>query len=150
MNRKYLKSILIVLACFILDRLSKMLIVANMSLGDSIKVIDDFFYIHHVINTGAAWSMFNRHTYLLTLLSIVAIVILLYLLRNSKGLSYYAILIIIGGALGNLYDRVLYGYVVDFLDFIIIGYDYPVFNIADSFVVIGFILLVIDTLRGNK
>ncbi|MBR2809687.1 MAG: signal peptidase II [Erysipelotrichaceae bacterium] len=150
MNRKYLKSILIVLVCFILDRLSKMLIVANMSLGDSVKVIDGFFYIHHVINTGAAWSMFNRHTYLLTLLSIVAIVILLYLLRNSKGLSYYAILIIIGGALGNLYDRVLYGYVVDFLDFIIIGYDYPVFNIADSFVVIGFILLVIDTLRGNK
>ena len=103
MNRKYLKSILIVLVCFILDRLSKMLIVANMSLGDSVKVIDGFFYINHVINTGAAWSMFNRHTYLLTLLSIVAIVILLYLLRNSKGLSYYAILIIIGGALGNLY-----------------------------------------------
>ena len=82
---------------------------------------------------------------------IVVFLIVYYLLKNKVyWVEKYSLLLIISGAVGNLIDRIMYGYVIDFLDFIIFGYDFPVFNIADSFITIGAIGLIISILFLNK
>ena len=82
---------------------------------------------------------------------IVIFLIVYYLLKNKVyWVEKYSLLLIISGAVGNLIDRIMYGYVIDFLDFIIFGYDFPVFNIADSFITIGAIGLIISILFLNK
>ena len=82
---------------------------------------------------------------------VVVFLIVYYLLKNKVyWVEKYSLLLIISGAVGNLIDRIMYGYVIDFLDFIIFGYDFPVFNIADSFITIGAIGLIISILFLNK
>ena len=84
-------------------------------------------------------------------MKIVVCFIVYYLLKNKVyWVEKYSLLLIISGAVGNLIDRIMYGYVIDFLDFIIFGYDFPVFNIADSFITIGAIGLIISILFLNK
>lgn len=134
----------------IIDITSKLLISNFMNVGESIVVISNFFNITYVRNTGAAWSILSGRTWLLIIVSLIIIAfIIFYILKNNpkymvEKISYSMIL---GGAIGNLIDRVIYGYVVDFLDFNIFGYDYPIFNLADSFILIGVIILAIYTWR---
>lgn len=129
----------------IIDQLTKMFIDKSMT------IIDGFFYINPVNNYGAAWSVFNDKTIFLILSSIVILVVLLryqsYFKMNIRNKIAFGLLY--GGLLGNLLDRIVFGYVRDFLDFIIFGYDYPVFNLADASLVIGMILLVIAILKGE-
>lgn len=120
--------------------------------GKGIEIIKDFFYITEVKNTGGAWGMFSGDVILLAIISVVVLVILYYFLRSEKHLTklsitYYAMLF--AGIIGNFIDRVVNGYVIDFLNFYIFGYDYPVFNIADIFIVLGIILMIIDVVRGE-
>ena len=137
---------------FIIDIVSKIIVSNLMNVNDSIMVIKDFFYISYVRNTGAAWSMFSGERLGLIIVSLIIICFIIYYILNNKPknklekLSYGLIL---GGSFGNLFDRVCYGYVVDFLDFIIFGYDYPIFNLADSFIFVGVLLLIIYTWRCN-
>ena len=139
-----------------IDLISKVIVSNLLEVYDSVKVINNFFYISYVKNTGAAWSMFSNSTWFVILLSLIIIVCLfIYIYKNKPGslmekISYSMIL---GGALGNFLDRIIYGYVIDFLDFMVFGYDYPIFNLADTFIVIGVIMLLICTWRcrdGNK
>lgn len=129
----------------IIDQLTKMFIDKSMT------IIDGFFYINPINNYGAAWSVFNDKTIFLILSSIVILVVLLryqsYFKMNIRNKIAFGLLY--GGLLGNLLDRIVFGYVRDFLDFIIFGYDYPVFNLADASLVIGMILLVIAILKGE-
>lgn len=131
----------LILFAILLDQLIKYLIVHNMELNSSIPVIDPIFYLTYVQNFGAAFSILqNQKTVFIVITSVVAVSLLLVIIKN-KAKYHKALLIsfsmIIGGGVGNLIDRIRYGYVVDFFDFKI----WPVFNIADMFVVCGTFLL---------
>lgn len=124
----------------------------NVIPGRGIEIIKDFFYITEVKNTGGAWGMFSGNVLLLAVISAVVVIVLYYFLKNEKSLSklsitYYAMLF--AGIIGNFIDRLFNGYVIDYLNFYIFGYDFPVFNIADIFIVLGIILMIIDVIRGE-
>lgn len=129
------KTVFITLAVFLLDRISKVIAVAALSKGpvDVFK----YFSFHLVGNTGAAFGMFNNLNGLLIFLMAAVIAFIIYNWRDLAEMkapfSYYGMCFILGGAFGNLYDRIFLGYVVDFLDFRV----WPVFNLADSFVCVG-------------
>jgi signal peptidase II len=146
--------LLIVLA----DQATKLRVRHFMNIGDSFRVWGDFFRITYVTNTGAAFSfslgtdLYNRIFFTIT--TLVATGLLLFLLhKTDEILPSAAFAMIIGGAIGNLIDRIAYGAVVDFLDFDffdIIIERWPVFNVADSMITIAVVLLIIDTLRSIK
>ena len=134
-----------------LDQLSKSIIVQTLKLNETIVVIKDFFNITYVQNKGAGFSILQGQMTFFYIITIIALILLSYLLYKSKDkISIIAYLFMIGGAIGNFIDRLLLGYVVDFLDFYIFNYNYPVFNIADSFLTIGVILLIISVLKEKK
>lgn len=144
--------IILTIVFLIIDIVSKLIVSNLMNVNDSIVVIKDFFYITYVRNTGAAWSIFAGKTWLLIIVSLIIIFFIVGYIYKNKPKSKFEILgysMILGGAIGNLIDRVIYGYVIDFLDFYIFGYDYPIFNLADSFILIGVILLIIYTWRSK-
>jgi signal peptidase II len=138
-----------------LDLFSKYLVEAHLHFGDKKEVIEGFFYLTHVRNPGAAFGLFATAPQDLRLvffigISVVAIgIIISFFRRLAPGdrLSALALGFILGGALGNLVDRVRYGEVVDFLHFRLWqGYSWPDFNLADSFIVVGVALLLLDLL----
>ena len=115
-----------------------------MQLGDKIEVIKGFFYIGYTKNTGAAWGIFSGHTEYLAIFSVVATLGLIYmLLLMKRGLAAFSVALVIAGAIGNAIDRIRLGFVIDFIDTYIFGYDFPTFNIADSAITVGMILLLI-------
>lgn len=148
MNKKtYIIAVLIL----IIDQVSKSLIEIFFKLNESVMVIKDFFYITVVHNTGGAWSIFSNHSYLFIIASIVAIVLLIKFMFGFKNnlRNSIAFASLFGGIFSNLADRLFLGYVRDFLDFKIFGYDYPIFNIADIAIVVGVILLIIAVIKGD-
>src|SRR5581483_4207857 len=150
------RAIHLLLSLFVvlLDRWTKRLVAARISMYAHIQVIPGFFRITHTENTGAAFSLFadspsHWKTALLIGFSIIAMVVVLLLLWKQKHgptLSGVALALILGGAVGNLWDRVASGRVVDFLLFYIRQYQWPVFNLADSAIVAGASLLIIEIL----
>ena len=142
------KEVLFVIILFIVDIISKVLIENNLELYESIDIIKGFFSITYVQNTGAAWSIMEGKMIFFYIISIIGLVFMYYLYKNAKdnNIEKYAVLMMVGGTLGNLYDRVLYQYVRDFLDFIIFGYDFPVFNFADTFLCCGVFLYLVKIL----
>lgn len=140
-------SILIIAA----DQLSKFFIVSNFQLGESIKIIDGFLYITHTRNTGAAWGIFGEHTEYLAIFSVVAtIALIILLLYIKRAFGAFSLALIIGGAVGNAIDRIRLGWVVDFIDAYIFGYDFPAFNVADSAITAGVFLLIIYMLFVHR
>jgi signal peptidase II len=132
-----------------LDQWTKWLVVHNMNLYESIPVIDGFFYITSHRNRGAAFGILQNKQWLFIAITFVVIVFVLYYLwqlKNERPLMSYAFSLILGGALGNLIDRIENGQVVDFLHFQFGSYQFPIFNFADSAIVVGVILLVLLTL----
>lgn len=151
-------AISVIVIVFILDQFSKYYIETNAQLFHHLEIIPNFFYLRYLKNTGAAWSMLSNHTSLLTVVSIVEIGILIYFLidvmKKKQKWLVFAISLMIGGALGNLFDRFFLHYVRDFLDFYIFGYDFPVFNIADSALCVGAFILIVwmifEPKKGEK
>ena len=142
--------IILTIVFLIIDIVSKLVINNLMDVYDSVIVIRNIFNITYVRNTGAAWSLFAGRTWLLIIVSLIIIsFIILYIYKNRPKNKFEMIgySLVLGGAIGNFIDRIVYGYVIDFLDFNIFGYDYPIFNIADTFIVIGVIMLCICTWR---
>jgi signal peptidase II len=150
--------LLISLGIVLLDRTTKWVVAKNIALHDSTQIIPGFFRITHVQNRGAAFGLFadspsEWKIAVLVLFSIVALVIVSALLwRNSHSMSTTGVglALILGGALGNLWDRLVSGRVVDFLLFYIGKYQWPAFNVADSAIVIGAGLLVIEILFAKS
>jgi len=146
--------LLIAVFVVLLDRVTKLAVAKNISLHDSIQIIPDFFRLTHVENRGAAFGLFadspsEWKIAVLVLFSIVALAIVTALLwRNSHSMNTTGIglSLILGGAIGNLWDRLLSGRVVDFLLFYIGQYQWPAFNVADSAIVVGAGMLVIEIL----
>ena len=156
-HRKLL--LIISVLVFIADRLSKLWIIAHIPSGQDITIIPRFFRLTHVYNNGAAFSLFadtpspDKVRLMLIAFSAIAIVIVLAVLwkvGRAINTTSIALAMILGGAAGNLYDRLAYRYVIDFLAFNIFGYHYPDFNIADSCIVIGACLLLIEVFRAPK
>lgn len=136
-----------------IDQISKIIVVNSIKLSQKIVIIKGFFNLTHVHNYGAGFSILQNARLFLTTVSIMAIIVIAYLLITSRRkdlLSAISYLFIISGALGNLIDRLRAGYVIDFLDFIIFGYDFPVFNVADCFITVGCFLLIIQTLMETR
>jgi signal peptidase II len=153
-DNKYLNLATIAGALVALDQLTKLFIHSSFELGQSVPVIKGYFHITYVRNLGAAFGIFRDHSELfrkLFFLSVppIALVIVLMMLRgvNSKDRwQVFALSLIFGGAVGNYIDRLRFGYVVDFLDFHFYdSWSYPAFNVADSGIVCGVILLLIIT-----
>ena len=145
--------LLVALAVFAADQLTKWVIGSAIPLHDSWPVIPGFFRLTHVKNRGAAFGIFADSTSpmkieVLILLSVVALVVVLMLLWGQPGARRIGLglALILGGALGNLIDRLAHGSVVDFLEFYLRGFHWPAFNVADSAIVMGAGLLVLDML----
>lgn len=135
---------------FIVDQISKIITVKLININQSIEIIKNFFYLTYTHNTGAAFSILTGQRILLILIATIILIILFNYIRKNKvkeKIDILAFSLIIGGSLGNLIDRIVRGYVVDFLDFKIFGYNFPIFNLADTFIVIGVFLLLITTIR---
>ena len=132
-----------------IDLFSKQIIDKLMNVGESIKVINNFIYITYTHNTGAAWSILEDQRILLLIISAIALYLINMFMNKEKlnKVDSLAYGMIIGGIVGNLIDRVIRGYVIDFIHFKFFGYDYPVFNLADTFIVVGIIILMIITIR---
>jgi signal peptidase II len=134
------------------DQFTKLLIVGTYQLGDSTRIAS-FFNIVRVHNSGAAFSFLagasGWQRWFFTAIGLVAAGVLLWMLRAHAGqkLFAFALACILGGAIGNVIDRLMYGYVVDFLDFHWRGWHFPAFNIADSAISIGAACLILDELR---
>ncbi len=140
----------------ILDRLTKLWVSHHIPVGEAIPVIPRVFRITHVLNTGAAFSLFEdtaspeKVRYFLVAFSLLAGVLVLgalFRLRRSLTPTTIALALILGGAIGNLYDRIRFSSVIDFLEVHIIHYHWPDFNVADSAIVIGGCLLLLDAFR---
>ena len=151
MKKIYIFSLII----FIIDFVSKIIIQKCFSLYESIILIPHFLNLTYVKNNGAAFSILSGNQLFLIFISILVLGGLFYYLKKEKltnlKIIYYSLLI--GGILGNLFDRIVYNSVIDFLDFKIFNYDAPVFNLADTFIVIGVLLIIIENiggLNGNK
>ena len=146
-------SILFVILLVVLDQASKIyLTLVNKTSPIDLEVIRGFFRITYTCNDGAAFSILKGKRVFFIIMTIVVVFLIVYYLLQNKvyWVEKYSLLLIISGAVGNLIDRIMYGYVIDFLDFIIFGYDFPVFNIADSFITIGAIGLIVSILFLNK
>lgn len=137
----------------LIDQIIKILINKFIDLNSTIIVIKNFLSITYVRNIGAAWSILSGSRFLLIGIALIVLFcIYFFVLKEGKlkkiEIIYYGMLT--GGIIGNLIDRVIYGYVIDYLDFKIFGYNYPIFNLADSFIVVSVILMIIDSVFNIK
>ncbi len=143
--------IIVIAACVILDQLTKWIVINSMELYESIVLIPKVFSFTYIRNYGAAWGMFSNQRWIFILVTAVALIIMpiiLYRYRKVHVLFNLSLSFFIGGAIGNLIDRIFVGYVVDFLEFTFINY--PVFNVADIFVVFGAGLMIVYALFFDK
>ena len=151
------RPLLIALAVLLLDRITKWAIAQTIPLEDAVNIVPGFFRLTHLENTGAAFSLFADssspfRTTLLIAFSVAALSVVSVLLWKDRRVFHsgtLALSLILGGAVGNLWDRIANGKVTDFLDFYIGIHHWPPFNIADSAIVVGALLLFMRMLRKD-
>lgn len=146
-----MKKILIYTTIFIiLDQIIKIFISKFMNLHESINIIKNFFSITLVHNTGAAFSILTNNVPLLIGISLISLVLIYYyLLKDNKliKIDYVIYCLLIGGITGNLIDRIIHGYVIDYLSFKIFNYYFPIFNLADIGIVISVVLIIFKGIK---
>lgn len=136
----------------ILDQIIKIILSNVMEMNSSIRLISNFFNLTYVTNTGAAWSILSGGRVFLIIAAFVVLFLIYILFIRNKYLNrmeelYYGL--ITGGIIGNLLDRIFYGYVIDYLDFNIFGYNFPVFNLADILITVGAFIMIIEIIKGR-
>jgi len=148
---------IISITIFLIDQIIKFIITANLNLYEEIIIIKDFFSLFYVQNFGAGFSILIGQRLFLILISLIALVAIIYYLYRNKDIKKYEKIlypVLIGGILGNLFDRIIFGYVIDYLSFNFFGYEYPVFNFADMAIVISIFGLLFfgikDDFNENK
>lgn len=153
MKKNYYIVLLGVSLIVILDQLTKQFIARTMELYDQIEVIKNFFYISSHRNDGAAWGILEGEMIVFFFITAIAFALFYYLIKEidfvNKKLYSTSVILLIAGAIGNFIDRLLFGYVVDFLDFNIFGYNFPTFNVADMALVIGVTIFAYDILKED-
>ncbi|MDD3225524.1 MAG: signal peptidase II [Clostridium sp.] len=147
-------EILIVIITNIIDRLTKIVASGSLKGGNDIVIIRNIFDFSYVENRGAAWGVMQNKINILLIVTIIVVAGIIYFLLKYKPknrLERISLGLIIGGALGNMYDRAVYGYVVDFIDFHYKDvYSFPVFNFADMCVVVGTALLIFHLIKEDS
>ncbi|MBO7407430.1 MAG: signal peptidase II [Clostridia bacterium] len=133
------------------DQLTKQLVYKNISYGSSKVLIPRLLELSHVHNTGAAWGVLSEHTGALSAVTLVACTFLAFLLFQCRKMSFkISLMLVIGGAIGNLIDRIARGYVIDFIKVWIFKYEFPNFNVADSCITIGCVLMIVVVLLSGR
>lgn len=143
------KPLIVTSAVLLLDQLTKLIVHSRFSEGESVPLIRNILHISLVHNTGAAFGLFRHQTLLLTGISVLTFAVILLFYRRiaaSERILRVGFALIAGGSLGNLIDRLRFGYVVDFVDFRV----WPVFNVADSAITVGAILVLWEALNVKK
>lgn len=135
---------------FLIDRLLKVLVVNNLK--TSIALIPNILRLVYVKNIGAAFSLMEGKTTLLIILSLIAFFYLYkeLITKNNKQITNLSYILILGGILGNFYDRVVLSYVIDYISVIIFNYYFPIFNFADMLIVIGVLILIYGLWKDDK
>jgi signal peptidase II len=142
-------SIIIIALIIVLDQVTKFFVTKYIEYGERISIIKNFFFLTNHENSGAAWGIFpNGRYFFITITIILSIIMIYYLFKTDNKYYKMSLVLIIGGAIGNLIDRIIKGRVVDFLDFHFGSYNFPTFNVADSSIVIGTFLLAFYILIG--
>lgn len=154
MKKKYYTGISLFVVIFILviDQITKWIIASSMKIGDSYEVIPNFLNITSHRNNGAAWGILSGKMFFFYIITVIILIILvLFFIKEAKYNLFMqlAVSLLFVGALGNFIDRLFNGEVVDFIDTNIFGYDFPIFNIADSSLTIGVILIIIALLKDT-
>lgn len=143
------KNNIVILVTFlvIVDLVIKYLV---KSYVDNIVIIKNFFSLKYVLNDGAAFSLFSNRTYLLIIIALFCLVFIIYELKNNFQDKVLALgySLVLGGLLGNFIDRLVDGYIIDYLSFKIFNYNYPIFNLADILIVGGIFIVLIKEIRG--
>ena len=147
-SKTFYTNLIIIISIFILDRLTKFYVIYLDKLNSGSEIFaSKFLNIYLIWNEGIAFGLlsFNENTLynFLTFLILIIIFIILYLINKSSGLSKYSLLMILGGALGNVFDRIIYKAVPDFIDFHVGNFHWFIFNVSDIFISLGVILMVI-------
>ena len=155
-NKSLLINISLTLLIFLIDRISKIYVInLNKNFSGSEIFSSKFLNIYLIWNEGIAFGLFssneNNIYNILTLFIILVIIIIFYMITQSQGLQKYSLLMILGGALGNVFDRILYKSVPDFIDFHINEFHWFIFNVADIFITIGVICMILtELIASNK
>ena len=142
-------ALILCLVTVMADQVAKQAVRSGFALGQSVAVVDGFFHLTYVRNTGAAWGMLHNQTAFLALLSAVVLVVMIVFRKSFVSEAWdqrLAFGLMLGGILGNLIDRVKFGWVTDFLDFRFFGHPFPTFNIADSAICIGVALYLLSNM----
>lgn len=150
-NKKYIYTI--AMGFMLLDQLIKLIVTTNMNLHDEISIIPKFFSLYYIKNTGAAFSLFGNKTLFLILISLICLIVIknyIKKLKNVTNLSIISLGLMTGGIIGNLFDRILYKSVIDYLSFNFFGYAFPVFNLADIGITVGAALLILDLIIEER
>lgn len=146
-----LKITIYAIILLLIDIISKLIINNVMAFNETINIINNFFSLTKVYNEGASFSIMPGFSWIFI---IVGIVVVIYIYQNldkvsTKKINIISASLLLGGVVGNLIDRIIYGYVIDFLDFKFWGYDFPVFNMADIFIVSGALLIIFELIKNE-
>ena len=141
-------NFIIILSIFILDRLTKLYVIHLDKIDSGTKIFSSkFLNIYLIWNEGIAFGLFSSNESslynFLTLFILIIILVILYMMTKSSGLKKYSLLMILGGAIGNVFDRIIYKAVPDFIDFHVGNFHWFIFNVSDIFISVGVILMVI-------
>lgn len=150
MNKKLRYIYILSIIFLIIDQFIKILLSNTMKLNDTLVIIKGLFSITLVHNTGAAFSILSGNLFLLILIGLVTVMGISYYINKEKNINKLYIIIyslLFGGILGNLIDRIIHGYVIDYLSFKFGKYYFPVFNLADIFIVISAILIILSSIK---
>ena len=143
--------IILTLLFTVFDQLSKLLVLNNIH--TNVEIIKNLFYLTYTQNSGAAFSILIGKRIFLILITIIIIGLIIYYIKKNtvkSKLNILAFSLIIGGSLGNLIDRIIRGYVIDYISVKIFNYNFPIFNLGDTFICIGVFLLLIISFRKDK
>tara|TARA_B100000927_G_scaffold156962_1_gene126439 strand:- start:916 stop:1401 length:486 start_codon:yes stop_codon:yes gene_type:complete len=152
-NKSNLNLLIFSIFILIIDQVTKVIIVSKFNLYESISIFP-FLNITFIVNYGFAFGFLNSPSLNQIIVSIVILSIIIYflylLIRTQDHFFKFCLVLILSGAVGNFLDRILRGYVVDFIDIYVFNYHWPAFNIADSCISIGFVILIFNILFLNK
>lgn len=129
------------------DQITKIIVDHTLCLDGHYTIIENFLYFTYAHNYGAAWGIFQGRLDLFFIVSIIATIGIIYYFVQSEAyqkLTRFGLVLVFSGMIGNLIDRIVLGYVRDFIDFIIFGYDFPIFNIADMAITVGIMLVILE------
>ena len=154
-NKTFYINLIIIFSIFILDRLTKLYVIYLVKVNSEFEIFSSkFLNIFLIWNEGIAFGLFsldeNNLYNLLTLFILIIIFVILYIISKSSGFKKYSLLLIFGGALGNVFDRIFYKAVPDFIDFHIGNFHWFIFNLADVFISLGVIFMIIYELFLNN